>query len=246
MHESRSHDRNCFLTLTYDDQHLPEDFSLHYEHFQLFMKRLRKEFDGKTVRFYMCGEYGETNHRPHYHACIFGIDFPDKRLWRPSKSGFNLYRSALLERLWPWGFSTIGDLTFETAAYTARYIMKKVTGDRAAKHYEVIESSTGEVHSRVPEFTRMSLKPGIGANWMDEFHSDVYPRDKVISRGVPSKPPRYYDKRFKQIDEAEYDLMKMKRIKQANLNAEDNTPDRLAVKEVVAKAKISTLKRGFS
>lgn len=134
IHEARMHKQNCFITLTYNDENLPADKSLHYEDFQKFMKRLRRKF-GEGVRFYMCGEYGENLGRPHFHACLFGVDFADKKLWRKSPSGAFLYRSATLEQLWPFGYSSIGDVTFETAAYVARYIMKKITGEAAELHY---------------------------------------------------------------------------------------------------------------
>lgn len=133
VHEASLYTDNCFVTLTYNDDFLPEDRSLHYRHFQLFMKRLRKRH-GDGVRFYMCGEYGEKQGRPHYHACLFNFRFSDMRLWQ-ERNGVKLYRSAELERLWPFGFCSVGEVTFESAAYVARYIMKKVTGDAAESHY---------------------------------------------------------------------------------------------------------------
>lgn len=138
MHEASLYDRNCFITLTYDDDNLPADRSLHYSHFQLFMKRLRKAH-GDGIRFYMCGEYGEKKGRPHYHACLFNFNFDDLTLWQ-ERRGTKLYRSKSLERLWPYGFSTVGGVTFQSAAYVARYIMKKVTGDRAPDHYTFCRS----------------------------------------------------------------------------------------------------------
>lgn len=134
VHEASLHERNCFITLTYSDLHLPDDRGLHYDHFQLFMKRLRKKY-GDGIRFYMCGEYGDKLGRPHFHACLFNHDFDDKKLWQTTPSGSRLFRSSDLESLWPYGFSSIGDVTFESAAYVARYIMKKVGGDAADEHY---------------------------------------------------------------------------------------------------------------
>ena len=78
LHEAKMHDRNCFVTLTYNNDNVPADRSLNYRDFQLFMKRLRFHFRGVPIRFYMCGEYGEDFGRPHFHACLFGLDFPDK------------------------------------------------------------------------------------------------------------------------------------------------------------------------
>ncbi|MEY3590878.1 MAG: hypothetical protein RLZZ466_1399, partial [Bacteroidota bacterium] len=152
MHEAQLHENNCFITLTYDNTHLPSDGSLHYKDFQLFIKRLRKKFGIYRIRYYMAGEYGENFGRPHFHACIFGHDFHDKKLWRRSTSGSMLYRSQDLELLWPLGYSSIGDVNFESAAYVARYIMKKVTGHNSKQHYTQTDSETGEITTRKPEF----------------------------------------------------------------------------------------------
>ena len=134
VHEASLHKRNCFVTLTYNDVNLPEDRGLHYKHFQDFMKRLRKKY-GEGIRFYMCGEYGEQLGRPHFHACLFNHDFDDKKLWKTTDSNSKLYRSKELEELWPFGYSSVGDVNFESAAYVARYIMKKVNGEAAELHY---------------------------------------------------------------------------------------------------------------
>jgi hypothetical protein len=125
VHEAYGHEDNAFITLTYAPEHLPHDVSLNISHFQKFMKRLRKAISPKLVRFFHCGEYGELNQRPHYHACLFGYDFPDKVLYT-IRDECRLYRSPMLEKLWPMGFATVGDVTFESAAYVARYITKKL------------------------------------------------------------------------------------------------------------------------
>lgn len=234
VHESQLHELNSFVTLTYNEESCPT--SLCYRDFQLFMKRLRRE-QGR-VRFYMCGEYGETFRRPHFHACLFGCHFADRVFYRRVGSGFNLYRSEVLERLWPFGFSSIGDVTFESAAYVARYIVKKVTGAAAAMHYV---TDDGEVLE--PEFTRMSLKPGIGARWYEKFSSEVYPRDYVVVRGVKCKPPRYYDKRYRSAEPVAADFVDLERYLKAGKTVEDNTPARLAVRERVAEARLTFKKR---
>ncbi len=246
MHESQMHEKNCFITLTYDDAHLPSDRSLHYRDFQLFIKRLRKRYPGRRIRYYMAGEYGENFGRPHWHACIFGFDFDDKKLWKRTSANSLLYRSADLELLWPFGYSSIGDVTFESAAYVARYIMKKVTGKNAAEHYQEIDPDTGEIINRTPEFTKMSLKPGIGYEWYKQYTSDVYPHDYVIVRGKKVKPPKYYDKKYKIDNPYEFDELLYIREKSAKLNYADNTLERLAVKEQVAKVKLQKLKRNLT
>jgi hypothetical protein len=187
----------------------------------------------------MAGEYGENFGRPHWHACIFGFDFHDKKLWKRSSSGSMLYRSPDLEVLWPFGHSSIGDVNFESAAYVARYIMKKVTGKQAKDHY--IDPETGVCLK--PEFNKMSLKPGIGADFYKKYKTDIYPHDYVVIRGKKLKPPKYYDKLYKKSDPYEYDEMLFQRENDARIHNADNTPERLAVKEQVTKAKLQTLKR---
>lgn len=242
IHESKCHASNCFVTLTYRPDALPEGGSLDYSHFQRFMKRLRKHL-GVPVRFYMCGEYGEKLDRPHFHACLFGVDFVSDRVLHKVSNGFRLYRSPTLERLWPFGFSTVAELNFETAAYTARYVMKKVTGDLADDHYKRIDQETGEVRWLTPEFNRMSLKPGIGSAFFDKYHTDIYPHDYVVVNGSKAKPPRYYDRKYEVVDPDSFDQLKADRLLAAANNAADNTWARLAVKETVANARLSTKSR---
>jgi hypothetical protein len=233
MHEASLHTENCFITLTYRDNPV----SLDYRDFQLFMKRLRKVFP--RVRFYMCGEYGEQLNRPHFHACLFGVNFPDRV--RFSRS---LYRSPLLESLWRHGYSSIGEVTFESAAYVARYIMKKVTGDPAVDHYRHVDTETGEVIDRVPEFCHMSLKPGIGASWLGRFITDVYPNGDMVVRGTESKAPRYYDKLYRRVDRDGFDDMKYRRIvKSWDVSALEKVDKRLKVREQVCAARVGRLVR---
>ena len=248
MHEASLNDVNCSITLTYDDDHVPPFNSLRYSDFQGFMKRVRARFSRVRVRFYMCGEYGEDFGRPHYHALLFGLDFLDKRYWRMSDTGFRLYRSSTLEDLWPFGNSEIGGVTFESAAYIARYCMKKVTGDLADAHYEVVDVQTGEIVRRTAEFNQMSLKPGIGASWLSRFRSDVYPAGKVVRPGgAKFNAPRYYDKIFELLEKEKGDvgdeLLTYQRFLEASKHLEDQTPERLAVREKVAKATVGQLKR---
>lgn len=243
MHEAELHELNCFVTLTYNEDQIPPGQNLKYKHFQDFLKRLRKAHAKRgKIRFYMCGEYGEAFDRPHYHACLFGIDFPDKYKWRKNNNGDQLYRSASLERLWRHGNSEIGAVTFQSAAYVARYVMKKITGDRAASHYTYVDQH-GEIHQRTPEFNHMSLRPGIGARWFDKYNQDVFPSDRVIARGRPILPPRYYDKLLERLDEATHSRVKSKRNTDAIANAAENKPSRLRAKEAVATARAAFLKR---
>lgn len=243
MHEASLHRSNCFVTLTYSNEFLPFRGQLDYPAFQKFMKRLRKAADSNAVRFYMCGEYGGQNWRPHYHACLFNCDFSDRRFWRTSDSGERLYRSSELERLWPFGHCEIGDVTFESAAYVARYCVAKRTGFGADAHYRRVDG--GGEYQLVPEFNHMSLKPGIGAGWLAKYGADVYPHDYVVVRGVECKPPKYYDRLFSVASPLEFEQLQFLREQDGRSRFEDNTPERLAVKEIVQRARSNFLYRSL-
>lgn len=245
VHEASLYENNTFITLTYSPDTVPEHNSLRHRDFQLFMKRLRKRFN-KSIRYYMCGEYGENNDRPHYHAILFDFSFTDLQLWKRTSADAVIFRSATLEQLWPYGFSSIGSVTFQSAAYVARYVMKKVTGDAAEIHYRFVDTETGEINYRVPEYNRMSLKPGIGAGWYDKYKSDVFPHDRVIYDGIHNRVPRYYDKLFTRSNPDKMAEIKSKRILDAMNNMSDNTQARLDTKEIVKNAQIHLLKRGLS
>lgn len=244
VHEAQMHEDNCFITLTYDDAHMDERRSLNKRDFVLFMKKLRKRY-GPNIRFFHCGEYGEQLDRPHHHACLFNFDFLDKVLWS-TRSGVRLYRSAALEELWPYGYSTIGSVTFESAAYVARYVMKKITGDRAEEHYD----------GREPEYVTMSRRPGIGRTWFEEYKDDLFPDDKcVVREGIVCKPPRYYDSLYDNIEPDEMKLIRYRRKKSSceisslgefispYPNTDEASSDRLEVKEKVQKARAKKLIR---
>lgn len=269
MHEASMHRQNCFITLTIAPEHmhaLAPTGSLDKRHHQLFLKRLlshrrREQLRGAAAprptnnvsqnrsvvkqRFYMCGEYGEQLRRPHYHFCIFGYDFHDKKHWSTTKAGSKLYRSTTLEKLWPYGHSTVGELTFESAAYTARYCTKKITGKKQQKHYEKINPETGEITNLLPEYNEMSRRPGIGKNWIEKYTADVYTAlpGKVIVRGKTANAPRYYDKQLEKWDAEKYEIIKHKRKIEGRKQAQHGTQARLAVREAVAKAKLTTMKR---
>ena len=236
------HTENAFITLTYNDENLPADLSVDKRHFQKFMKRLRKSIEPKKVRFFHAGEYGEELGRPHYHAIIFGHDFPDKKKWKKS-NGQMLYRSDALEQLWPFGYCSIGAVTFESAAYVARYIVKKITGESADDHYQIVDKETGEITQRSPEYITMSRRPGIGKTWLDRYKSDVYPSDFVVLQARKLKPPKYYDN---QMDLAEPEILKKiksKRVQGAKKNSTNQTPERLITREYIQLNKLKQLKR---
>lgn len=140
--ESFKHGDSCFATLTYDNEHCPD--VLDKSHYQKFFKRLRRALFPRTIRYFLAGEYGEITHRPHFHAAIFGLD----RITGGGVDG----KGGLVQELWERGFTSVGELNFESAQYIAGYLTKKVVGDEYS----------------VREFSRMSLRPGIGAGAMDD------------------------------------------------------------------------------
>lgn len=210
MHEASLYDRNCFITLTYSDQHIPKDGSLKKSHFQKFMKRLRKRFAPRVIRFFHCGEYGDTTQRPHYHAILFNHQFDDLKLFSRKKSG-NYYTSQTLSQLWPFGHSMIGDVTFSSASYVAGYIFKKVNGAHADQYYQ----------GKQPEYCTMSRRPGIAYNWFKQFKTDVYPHDMVVSNGIEFKPPRYYDLQLSLDDPVLYGKIKSRRVAASSFRTDE-------------------------
>ncbi len=237
MHEAQLHADTSFITLTYDDEHVPRFGSLLMDDWQKFFKRLRKRV-GK-VRFFGCGEYGEQFGRPHYHACLFGLDFPDKCAWA-RRGSHDVFRSDLLESVWTFGQSEIGSLTFESAAYVARYCVKKITGKQAEAHYQCVDPETGELGERLPEFATMSRRPGIGSDWFARYSADVYPSDEVIVNGVAAKPPRFYDKLL-EVSSPEV-ASEVQAERRRSRRYEDETPARLRVREVCAEARLNLYK----
>lgn len=247
VHEGQLHEENCMITLTYNEEHLPHDAGLCVSHFQDFMKRARFHLSPKKIRYFHCGEYGDENRRPHYHALIFGHDFagpPDKRIVWEQREGVTTWLSAELESLWGKGFCTVGALTFDSAAYVARYVMKKVGGAAAYDHYLSVDPVTAEVFQIKPEYITMSRRPGIAADWFKRFKSDVYPHDYVVlTGGKKVKVPRYYDGRFSLDNQAAMLEIKSRRISEAHKRSADNTMERLETKEAVATLKVKNLSR---
>ena len=244
VHEASFHAQNSFLTLTYDDSHIhwspiTGEQTLYKRDLQLFMKRLRKFLEPKKVRFFACGEYGDNTFRPHYHVILFGHDFSDKRLYKLSSSGFPYYISPTLDKLWGNGNCMLANVSFDSCAYVARYVTKKLNGEAGKEKYEGIE----------PEFVNMSRRPGIGASWFERYHSDVYPYDRVIivdnEKTRKLRPPRYYDKLYDEMNHEEMELIKLKRVAQAKMHEEEiYTVGRLAAKEKFKLAQIKSLERG--
>lgn len=265
MHEASLHHDNCFLTLTYSDVDgvVPmQAISLCYSHYSGFMKRLREHNsrfarcssvdrlkpDKNKILFLAAGEYGETNpltgvkdggkYRAHFHAILFNYNFPDRV---PVKliNGGDYWKSALADRLWGHGNVIIGKVEFESAAYVARYAMKKVTGDLAKSVYSVVMPD-GEIIERVPEMMVMSKRPAIGARWFEKYGRHAYAHDSVIARGVPMQPPRYYDKLLPKVVRG---MIQEQREVKGSARRADHTDERNNVRNDVVLAGLNQVER---
>lgn len=235
VHESKMHARNCFVTLTYDHAHVPRNGSLNKSDWQKFMRRLRKRFPELRIRFFMCGEYGSLNKRPHYHACLFGIDFDDKVLFSKGNSGKPQYTSAVLTELWGNGIATVCELNSATAGYASRYCAKKLSPqDR-------------RFNGLMPEFILASNKPGIGHDFVLKFERDMYwPNGQsgvTFPGGQEVCPPGYYDRMMREkYGEEYYDLVKDMRMQRARVSFADRTMARMEVRRQVAIARHAALR----
>lgn len=268
VHETRMHRDNAFITLTYANDALPPGGSLVPRDLKLFFKKLRQivhRAKQPGIRFYACGEYGDLNLRPHYHAVIFGNRFPDRKRHSKSDTGEDVFTSDLLSRAWSLGHATTQDVSPASCAYVARYVMKKYVGKNSDDHYSV--NLDGVPFVRHPEFARMSNRPGIGASYCAKYGSEALEHDNIIIDGREMPPPRYYhrlvsrrsDGLHKQVRDprrpdgklfaAEWSgdelvkSIKQKRKVAARKQKHDNTPERLAVREQVTTLKSKSQKR---
>ena len=252
MHEAQMHEENCFITLTFSDDHLDPSGSLDKSDFQKFMKRLRKRFKDKKIRYLHAGEYGEITGRPHHHAILFGIDFPDKEYLRDTKTGHKVWTSQILQEIWsdtdrdspfygePLGLHEIGDVTFESAAYVARYCCKKLNEPNP-----LITKDKYDEYGRIKEYNTMSRRPGIGLDWLKKYgKTDIWNKDTVVVRGVECKPPKYYSQQYELTNPEEYVILKENRLDRAKQNP-DNHWTRLPAREKVKLEKFKELKRSL-
>ena len=207
MHELHTSDGvGCFITLTYDDDNVPLDGSLQppKTHLKVFHNALKRKIK-RSYRYFQCGEYGDLNNRPHYHALLFGYKPDDLELWKKSKSGHNIYTSPTLEKAWKKGRVFVGNITRQSAAYTAAYCQKKITGKPESARYRekytryIMEEGTGEILDRwlvLPEFHTQSNRPGIGFDYYFQYESDFFPLDECVFEGKKYPVPRYYTERL--------------------------------------------------
>lgn len=249
-HEAAMHDQSCFLTLTYDDENLPRFGQLVKRDLQLFFKRLRK-ITG-PFRYVACGEYGDLRRRPHFHVALFGVDFRGDRVeYGNGIRGDVIYVSRTVASVWgksvfPFGH-TIGSVTFESGAYIARYITKRVSGVGASPMPLACDPETGEMIMPNPEFLLCSK--GIGKAWFREyFMEDVYPHARVITaQGSPAPVPRYYKSLLRELGG---DLaLDMSYRTHGNLNSDlsrrisEDQPVRRAARSLYSKARTGAFPR---
>lgn len=258
--ELKEHDSAYFVTLTYNDWHVPisqyvnketgelcDVQTLRKRDYQLFMKRLRKAFPNDKIRFYAAGEYGPKTLRPHYHAILFGLHLDDLEFYENSNQNFPYYWSKGLQKLWDEGenkqnfyekaektslqvyknvlqyiqgckestnplatrgFVLVANVSWETCAYVARYVTKKLTGQVAQFYKE---------HNIEAPFSLMSRKPGIGRSYYDVHLDNLYDYDYInvatSQGGVKFRPPKYFNRLY-DVDYPE----ESERLRQARMN----------------------------
>lgn len=230
------HATGSFLTITYDDDHLPRGNSLDRDALVLFMKRLRKKFeknDKRSVRFFACGEYGDSTLRPHYHVLLLSHDIPQRRLYKRTPAGHDLYRSEWLNDVWKNGNIDIGTVNTQTIRYATQYVLKKVTGEPAAEYYG----------GREPEFITMSRNPGLGHAFYMKYAHQLYAHDYCIIDGKKTPLPEYYDRMYLRLDPMTLADLKKARRRKSMLNRADNTHSRRRTREVVILKRQANFKR---
>lgn len=252
QHEMKYHYENCFITITYDDEHLPKR-GVSKKDCQDFFKRLRYYLDNDSeykerlrfyrardsnplsevgIRYFLSSEYGDKTLRPHYHAIIFGYTPNDLVLYSQSGSGCKVYLSQLLSEIWGKGNVLVGEsCNFETAAYIARYVVK---------NYEQKELMNGiffKVFNK--NFVLSSRRPAIGYRYFEENKRQIERLDKVIIReGLKVNPSRYYDRKMKEYDSMIYDKLKQKRKDLIKSESESIFYKRMENKEKITEQKI--------
>jgi len=264
MHEASLYDDNCFITLTYDDEHLPPYGSLDKKAFPKFIRSLRQnQPKGKKIRYYACGEYGDRFNRPHYHAILFNY-WPNPHIRGniiklKENKGDSLYTSPELTKCWKKGHVAFGKVTFQSAAYVSNYVTKKITGGLKDSHYggyinplpttELITYSKypkkGFVRRFQPEFSLMSRKNGIGKDWFDKYYPDIYRAGEtgIHINGKLQKPARFYDNHFKKKHLDEMTAIREKREDYFYLNEHLFTLESLAAAKKKHTARMSIYKR---
>lgn len=234
MCEAVSHGTNTyFLTMTYDDMHVPTTYSVNprtctpmvcyplvKKDFQDFMKRLRFHY-GEGIRFFACGEYGDSSGRCHFHAILLGLNISDL-LYLKKCHGHPVFNSPTIDALWGKGFTVIGSVTSESALYCAKYCMKKRTGQDRDKYLaRCVEEG---LEPLPPEFVLMSRRPGLGRTFYEEKRLDLFQNTRLfLPGGKQVRQPRYFENLFKFEDPATVKRLKLRRqqVARAKVYASD-------------------------
>ena len=214
MLELETAKKGIFVTLTYDNDHMHINEGSSYgtldkRDCQLFMKRLRKEYKNR-IRFFLAGEYGETTLRPHYHAIIYGIrlsDISDCKHFGRNDLGQAYYISEEFQKIWSLGNVLLADVSWQTCAYVARYVVKKQLGENKKVYEE---------RKVIPEFCLMSRRPGIGADYLERNPDCLDYKSINLSTpegGVKISIPKYYLKKYQMTNPLEYDKIMEERRK---------------------------------
>jgi len=255
IHEMASHNQCQFLTLTYAPDKLPAHGSLQMSDHKNFMKRYRKEADSRArrkLKFFMCGEYGETTERAHYHYLIFGHMFGDREEVENTPGGNKQWQSQALTKIWGKGRCRIGVANPKSAAYVSGYILKKQFGADGDKTYEVPEPDpeTGEIYSRLPPFQCSSKE--LGLRWIEKNYKEIYPSNFVIIAGKKCAPPEFYDKWLEaKHPELHREVRQMRKAHKREIKRDldlkgeksDHSKERQLVIEKVARAQRERFKR---
>lgn len=245
MHETRYHDDNYFVTLTYDPQNLPADGDLRYSDLQKFFKRARHEFQSAAspFKYFASGEYGDESLRPHYHFAGFGFKIPDLRFFKQTKSG-PYFLSQRLREVWGFGHVVIAPLEWDTASYIARYVTKKMHGNNV-RIKDSFDPLTGELDLYTIE--RAFQSKGLGLPFYLEHQNEIWDLDACQFKGkYLIKPPRYYFEKLKQSDPDKAAAVKKRRAAERPIQVLDHERDKQLLYEMEAvRLSMQTLKRSL-
>lgn len=246
MHQSRYHDANYFITLTYAPEHMPPDGDLRYKDLQNFFKRARHEFQtaAKPFKYFACGEYGDQNLRPHYHFAGFDFKLDDLRHFK-NVGGSDYFLSDALRECWGFGHVIVGALEYDSAAYIARYVTKKMHGSNV-RDKGTFDPETGEVDLYTVE--RAFQSKGLGLPFYQQHHREIWDLDACLfNRKYLVKPPRYYMKQLIKSDpDKAASVMEARRLKHGVFEHIDVERDRELLYQMKARRlQMQTLKRSL-
>lgn len=262
MLEARQYpaDMNHFITLTYDDDHVPKNdqgsaYTLKKDDLRTFMKDLRSKVEYDTghigIRFFGCGEYGSETFRPHYHLILFNLRLDDLQPFRRSSQGYMYYRSEFIEKIWHKGNVLVADCSWQTCAYVARYVMKKAS-------YEHQRTNAYAEFGIEREFVLMSRRPGIGRKYYEDHKGEIYAYDKQFlgspDGSIEIRPPKYFDRLYTEDDPEHMEAIKENRryfaqgsVLQAESQSTKDYLEILSDKDITLRNKTKILgKRGVS